>query len=702
MAGKFEVEGIFKITDRMTRPVGKIESRIEAFQRRVAAGAGRVGQRMARMWDGATKGFEKLRQSASEPFAAIGRDMKTVGVAALAAGAAAGPGLVKVMQTGMTFEKTLLDAGNKFEPGINKASESFKRLSAAAQEVGGSTEFSASQSAMALNDLAGAGFNVEQAISGLPKVVNFATAASLDLSAASEVAAKSLGAFNMKSNDPKVLAANLQKVTDSLMKADALSSTDIPSLFEVIKEGGPIAAQAGVSLESFMAMAAALGEAGIEGSAGGTTLKNTIMTLAKATPEAEAALKRLGVSTKTAAGQLRDPIDSLADLKKATDKMQGAERIGVLEEIFGKIPLAGVSAMLGDVEKLANNRKGIVAGAGQVDVVAASKRQSTQGSWDNLTSGVEALSLAIFGIVGGPMNQLITSTTEWIGKFKDEAIPFVKTFVSALQSGFQAAWPAIKGAVDILFKGFGGKAEWLVTVKDFATLLGKVIAAAVGLATVLGGMVAAGLQIVTALVNEVIGAWNGMINGIGALIFAFDNFFANIGAKWRAFNFADWGMQIVKGIANGIKAGAQWVMDAVGNLADEMINKLKGALDMRSPSRRMNKEVGRPAAAGVGVGWVDEMENVNAQIEKSIEASPMVKPVVTQLPRINALSLGSDMESPELGPQLMSSEERIAGAAGGDLGHGEIVIRDETGRAEVSEQPKRTKLKIEPARSGQF
>jgi TP901 family phage tail tape measure protein len=707
VSGKFSVEGIFKLTDRMSRPIAQIESRLTRFQRKMNDGflklTNRLGYGLGRAVSTASKGLSKSFKSFRDDAAA---DMKTVGAGAVAAGVAAAGGLVQVMRQGMDFEKALLSSGNKFEPGIKKNSELFKKLSDAAQDVGGKTEFSASQAALALKELAGAGFNADQAISALPGVVNLATASELDLAGASEVAAKSLGAYGMKSKDPIELAKNLQRVSDVLMKTDDLSSTNIPSIFEAMKEGGPVAKAAGASLETFMSMVGALGEAGIEGSSAGTTLKNMFLSLSAPTKEAAGALAQLGIKTVDSKGNLRDMFDILDDLEKKTGKMGTAQKADVLESLFGKIPIAGVTNLLGKVDELREGREKLEQSGGQVNLVAESKRQGGTSSWDNLTSGLEALSLAIFEVVGGPMNGMIEGVTEWIGTFKNDAIPFVKEFVAGLKDGFNEAWPAIKSVIDVLFSGFGGKSEWLGTIRNFAIILGKVITVAVALAAVLGGMLAAALQLVTGIAQVMIATWNGVIGAIGAVMFAIDDTLSNIAAKWRAFNFAEWGMQIVRGIANGIKAGAQWVMDAIGSLADEMVNKLKGALDMRSPSRR-TAIVGGLAAEGVGVGWADEMPAVNAEIAKTLEVSPMLQPIVPPapvMPAVNALSLGNDLSpSPVAQPQLMSQEERLAAAnAQGDLGRGEIVIRDETGKAEVTEQPKRTKLTIEPARSGTF
>jgi TP901 family phage tail tape measure protein len=706
VAGKFSVEGVFKMTDRMTRPIAKMETRFDSMMRKMGSSANAFSARSSRMFSAASKGLSAFQKQAREPLAAIGGDLKTMGTAAVAAGAAVGAGLVQVMRSGMDFEKTLLSAGNKFEPGIKKTSEAYKRLSSAAQEVGGNTEFSSSQAALALKELAGAGFGVEQAIAALPGTVNLATAAELDLAGATEVAAKSLGAFGMKSKDPAELAKNLQRVSDVLMKTDDVSSTNIPAIFEAMKEGGPIAKSAGASLETFMSMVAQLGEAGIEGSNAGTTLKNMFLSLQAPTSEAAAQLAKLGIKAVDSKGNLRDMFDILADLNKTTAKMGSADKAGALEAIFGKIPIAGVNNLLDTVDELRVKRDKLEKSGGQVNMVAESKRQSTGGSWDNLTSGLEAISLAIFEVVGGPMKDLIDGTTEWIGTFKGDAIPFVKEFVGGLKDGFAQAWPAIKAVIDMLFTGFGGKTEWQANVRNFATILGKVAAGAVAVAAVLGGMLLAGIQVVTWQINFWIAAWNGVIGAIGGVLFAITNFLANAAAKWRAFNFADWGMQIVRGIAEGIKSGASFVLDAITGLADDMVNKLKGALDMRSPSRR-TALVGEGAAEGVGVGWQDKMPDVNAGIARSIDASPMVQPLAPrpfEMPAINALSLGSDGERP-LAPtaSVMSPEETALAASGGDdLGSAEIVIRDETGRAEVTKAPEGRRLSLTLKRSGEF
>ena len=62
-----------------------------------------------------------------------------------------------------------------------------KALSDAAQEMGASTRYSASEAASALNYLALAGYDSEKAIEALPTVLNLAQASGIDLASASDI-----------------------------------------------------------------------------------------------------------------------------------------------------------------------------------------------------------------------------------------------------------------------------------------------------------------------------------------------------------------------------------------------------------------------------------------------------------------------------------------------------------------------------------
>lgn len=183
------------------------------------------------------------------------------------------------------------------------------------------------------------------------------------------------------------------------------------------------------------------------------------------------------------------------------------------------------------------------------------------------------------------MQEGIVVAFETVGKLVRDAIPFVKTFVGALGDGFSAAWPAMKGAIGILFDGFGGDQEWMKSVKSFATTLGQVAAFGVTVGVVFGGLVVAGLQLAGQTVEWLVGAWNWLIDGVGKAAFVVTDFFANMQAKWDALDFGAIATALLDGFVNGIRNGVSRVIDAVGELGSATISSLKGVLGIHSPSK---------------------------------------------------------------------------------------------------------------------
>lgn len=210
------------------------------------------------------------------------------------------------------------------------------------------------------------------------------------------------------------------------------------------------------------------------------------------------------------------------------------------------------------------------------------------------------------------------SAIEGISGLVREAIPFVREFVSTLIDGFREAWPEIQGTLGILFDGFGGTQDWMTNVKQFGKLLGKVTAFAVGLAAVLGGSLAAGLDIVTTLSHGVIGAWNAMVEGIGKAIFTVSDFFANLSAKWEAFDFGAMAGQIIDGLVNGIYNGMSAVWEAVTGLGTTVIQALKSALGIASPSKPATA-IGENVGHSIEGGFVRSMRAANDNMGRAAE-----------------------------------------------------------------------------------
>ncbi len=458
---RFSVNAVFGVTDRFSAPLNRFGTNVN-----------KVANAMERRM----KSIDKVNSNIVGGFR-----MAAVGVAAMSVP------LVKIAQLGMNMEQTMVNAAAKFPEGIRKGSAAFAELEAVARKVGGTTEFTASEAAQGLNFLAMAGFNAKQSIAALPGLVDLATASQTDLALASDIATDTLGAFGLATQDAAQLGMNLTRVNDVLAKTANSTNTSIQQLFESIVEGGPVAKSAGASIETFSAMAGKLANAGIKASVAGTTLKNVFLRLAAPTPEAAAALSKLGVETSDQAGNLRDVIDVMGDLETKLKGFGTGARAGLLDTIFGKIPIAGVNVLLAEGSDSLRKFRGELENAGGTTAdVAGQMRDTMLGNWKNFESTLEDVGLTIFDSIKGPLNESVVALTE-----------FLRANRAAISADFRdgVAWLRTNLPEIVSYAKFAGKAllawgAFSLTAKTVTTAVGGVSLAVKGVNIALAAVAA--------------------------------------------------------------------------------------------------------------------------------------------------------------------------------------------------------------------
>jgi TP901 family phage tail tape measure protein len=393
MAGRFSVEAVFKAVDRVSAPVSRMQNNVSKMTRSMEAGLRGVNNSMNTLGDGIKKGA--LYATAS---------LGTISVA-----------MADIINTGAEFEQTLTNAAAKFPGEIKKGTPAFKMLEDAARKTGAATEFSASQAAEALNFLAMAGFNAKSATAALPGVVDLATAAQIDLATATDIASDSLGAFNLMSKDSAQLSTNLARVNDVLAKTATSTNTTVALMFETIKEAGPVATSAGASIETFAALTGELANAGLKGGRAGTVLKNMFVRLQAPTGGAAKTIKALGLQLTNQDGSMRDIIDVIGQLNKATAKMTSSQKAAALQSIFGMEAISGVNVLMAaGTDKLDAYRKQLEAAKGSSKTMAAMMRDTFSGSIKSLNSAIEGVKISIFSMNSGPLKEVVDRMTDWV------------------------------------------------------------------------------------------------------------------------------------------------------------------------------------------------------------------------------------------------------------------------------------------------
>lgn len=421
MANKFEIATIFKAVDKMTAPITRMQSKLGMFTR------------------SAQTGFRGVTN-------AVGSFTKAIGVASVISLAALTSGLTNATMAGIDFEQTLVNAAAKFSGDVKKGTDEFAQLEAAAMKAGATTEFTATKAAEALNYLAMVGMDVQTSIAVLPGLIDLATASQTDLAMATDIATDTMGAFNMQAKTSAEAAANLARVSDVMAMTANTSNTDMEKLFETLKKGGPVATLAGASFETVAAQAGIMANAGIKAEIAGTAIANSFLNLSNPTGAAAKVVQRLGIRLKQANGSLKDLPDLIDEVNAKTAKLTKTQRQAAIEAIFGREGLAGnVAVLQAGGDALRKYRKQLEGATGSTSKMAATMRDTTRGSLNNLTSAIEGVSISLFSMTGGPIKEVIDRMTEWVRTNGDIIASGVGEWVLKLADNIDTLTAAAKG-----------------------------------------------------------------------------------------------------------------------------------------------------------------------------------------------------------------------------------------------------------------
>lgn len=357
---------ILKFVDRATRPAREALNQLDrvglAMQARVE---GQFALSMAQI----EKSRAALRALSGQAFAL----------------AASGYGMMRFMQPAVKFEEAMAKVG-----AVSRANaEELERMTAAARRLGAETPWSASQAAEGMQYLAMAGFSVEQIIAAMPGMLNLASAGAIDLGRAADIASNILTGFNMS-------ADQTGRLGDVLTNAFTTSNTTLASLGDTMKYVAPLANALGVDLETAVAMAGKLGDAGIQGEMAGTALRAVLSAISAPPPEAMKVFDKLGVSAVDAAGNMRPVLDVLADLNAAMSGYGEAARADMIRTMFGVEAMTAATTLLGkagsgDLQTYAAK----LHEAGSAARVASQMTDNAAGRFKELGSRTEALSIAL-------------------------------------------------------------------------------------------------------------------------------------------------------------------------------------------------------------------------------------------------------------------------------------------------------------------
>lgn len=345
---------------------------------------------------------------------------------------------------------------NEVEAVTRTTPQGLAKLRAEALRLGATTIFTSGQVAQGMVFLGRTGLDVNEILTVMPGMLQLATAGNLQLAEASDIATNVLKTFGFE-------VSEMGRVTDVLALAAANSNTDIRQLAGAIRNVGPLAKGAGVSIEETAALIGILGDKGIQAGHAGTLLMNAFRNLAKETPKMVKGLKHFGFKREDIFNQAGHIKDFTAILETLGEK--GAT-VGQLFNIFdirgGKAVMALKDSAI-EVRSLTNALKN-AEGAGKK--MADTMIKGLPGHIIRMQSAFDNMKIS--------MGEAMKPAIIWMAELATQVSRFV------------SAHPALAKVLGTLLLIGSTVSTVVIAVGVLASLFG----AAVGLATTIGLLVA--------------------------------------------------------------------------------------------------------------------------------------------------------------------------------------------------------------------
>lgn len=328
-----------------------------------------------------------LAKSATESATKHKADWDKIGNATAVASVAIAAGVGLAVKKFADFDAAMSAVGaNSGAVGAELAA-----LRSTAMEFGAATQFSATEAAQGINELAKAGVSTADIMGGALKgSLDLAAAGQIGVAEAAESTASALNQFGLE-------GGKAGHVADLLSNAANAAQGTVGDMSAALGQAGVAANAAGLNIDETTTLLALFAKAGMTGSDAGTSLKTMMQRLAAPTAEAATELDRLGISAYDSQGNFRGAEVVLGELSTQTANMSTQARAAAFSTIFGSdaIRAASIAAEAGAEGYRAMNAEVTRFGGASEQAAALT---------DNLKGDLERL--------GGAFDTLLISTGE--------------------------------------------------------------------------------------------------------------------------------------------------------------------------------------------------------------------------------------------------------------------------------------------------
>lgn len=289
---------------------------------------------------------------------------------------------------------------------------------------------------------------------------------------------------------------------------------------------------------------------------------------------------------------------------------------------------------------------------------------------------VEAIPDAIIQIVAA-LPQIITSIVDALG----DAIPLI------IEAAFNMLIGLVKAIPQVIVSLVNALPDIITSIISFLTDPTSLFTIIEGAVTLLMAIVEAIPQIVVALVSAmpkiIMAIVDGLKPGISAIADwgkemlpkakeAIADVLKGIKEKFDGFKntIMNVGKNMIQGLWNGINNAKDWILSKIKGFMSAVTDGIKNFFGIHSPSTLFRDEIGINLAYGIGEGFDDGMDEINRDIDASLQHTYAVAPTSVQNYDYNNNGIGTQLDS-----SLSSAIARIEQLANPTV---EVIVKSDS------------------------
>lgn len=248
-----------------------------------------------------------------------------VGTSLLGIGTAAAAGVAVAVTKFADFDQAM----SHVQAATHETAATMDLLRDASLKAGADTQYTATEAARGVEELAKAGVNAKDILGGgLTGALSLAAAGTIDVGDAAETAATAMTMFKLSGKD-------VPHIADLLAAGAGKAQGSVSDMGMALKQAGLVADATGLSIEETTGGLAAFASAGLVGSDAGTSFKSMLQRLTPQSQEAQAKMDELGISAYDAQGNFVGLSKFAGNLQGALKDLTPEQRNSALATIYG-------------------------------------------------------------------------------------------------------------------------------------------------------------------------------------------------------------------------------------------------------------------------------------------------------------------------------------------------------------------------------